>query len=666
MRLVQLEDIGVFFPGRTLFENIDWAVFRGQRVGLVGVNGAGKSTLLKIIANEMQSSHGKLVLTRDVTVGYLPQSGITFRGRELFAEAWSGLPDIPHLQEQLDHVRNELAKHPHDEELLEQSGVLEHRFHMLEGYRAEAKVSAILSGLGFHEKDFKRSTEEFSGGWQMRIALSKILLRDPDVLLLDEPTNHLDLQTVVWLEGFLRDFEGAVILVSHDRKFLDGMVTEIAELQNGELTIYPGNYSNYEAGREGRIEQIAREQEKIDVERKHLVKFVERFRYKASKATQAQSRLKRLEKLEDIDQLSNTKKIHFRFPAAVTSGKWVLELKNVSKQYGDLQVFNHVDLLIQRGERIALVGANGAGKSTLCRLISQQETPTDGALIHGHNVTVEFFAQEAESKLNLNVTVLEEAESDNRTLSHSELRGLLGAFLFQGDDVNKKVSVLSGGEKSRLALAKLLLRPANFLILDEPTNHLDMASQDVLLDALKHFGGTLLVVSHDRHFLDRLVERVLEMEGGKLRDWPGTLTEFLDKKGLAAADQQAERRGINKVATSADEITSRPKQKDLKRTEADIRNKYSSQTKNFRAICEKSEARILLLETRQKQIEQKLTDDSFYQDPAKSSVVLAEYKSLRDELPELYKRWQEAELELDKLEVIKNKELEIARAGGNA
>jgi len=666
MRLVQLEDIGVFFPGRTLFEHIDWAVFRGQRVGLVGVNGAGKSTLLKIIAGESTPSHGKLAVTRDVTVGYLPQSGIEFRGRELFAEAWSGLPDIPHLQEQLDHCHAELARHPDNEELLEQVGVLEHRFHMLEGYRAEAKVGAILGGLGFREKDFKRSTEEFSGGWQMRIALSKILLRDPDVLLLDEPTNHLDLQTVVWLEGFLRDFEGAVILVSHDRKFLDGMVTEIAELQNGELTIYPGNYSNYEAGREGRIEQISREQEKIDTERKHLEKFVERFRYKASKATQAQSRLKRLEKLEDVEQLSNTKKIHFRFPAAAASGKWVLELKNVSKHYGDLQVFNQVDLLVQRGERIALVGANGAGKSTLCRLISQQELPTNGVLTHGHNVTVEFFAQEAESKLNLNSTVLEEAETDNRTLSHSELRGLLGAFLFQGDDVNKKVSVLSGGEKSRLALAKLLLRPANFLILDEPTNHLDMASQDVLLDALKHFGGTLLVVSHDRHFLDRLVERVLEMEDGKLRDWPGTLSEFLDKKGLAAAAQEAVKRGNSKIATSADDNSSRPKQKDLKRIEADIRNRYSNQTKSFREICEKSEARILQLETRQKQIEQKLSDDTFYQDPVKSSTVLAEYKSVREELPVLYERWQEAELELEKLEVIKNKELEIARTGGNA
>ncbi len=666
MRLVQLEDIGVFFPGRTLFENIDWAVFRGQRVGLVGVNGAGKSTLLKIIANETQASHGKLVLTRDVTVGYLPQSGITFRGRELFTEAWSGLPDIPHLQEQLDHVRDELAKHPHDEELLEQSGVLEHRFHMLEGYRAEAKVSAILGGLGFREQDFKRSTEEFSGGWQMRIALSKILLRDPDVLLLDEPTNHLDLQTVVWLEGFLRDFEGAVILVSHDRKFLDGMVTEIAELQNGELTVYPGNYTHYEEGRGERIEQIAREQEKIDTERKHLEKFVERFRYKASKATQAQSRLKRLEKLEDVEQLSNTKKIHFRFPAAAPSGKWVLELKNVSKHYGELQVFNHVDLLVQRGERIALVGANGAGKSTLCRLISQQELPTDGALTHGHNVTVEFFAQEAESKLNLNATVIEEAEADNRTLSHSELRGLLGAFLFQGDDVNKKVSVLSGGEKSRLALAKLLLRPANFLILDEPTNHLDMASQDVLLDALRHFGGTLLVVSHDRHFLDRLVERVLEMDGGKLRDWPGTLSEFLAKKGLATAAEEALRRGNSKLITAIEDSHSRPRQRDLKRTEADIRNKYSGQAKQFREICEKSEARILQLENRQKQIEQKLTEESFYQDPVKSNAVLAEYKLLRDELPRLYERWQEAELELEKLEVIKNKELEIARNGGNA
>jgi len=665
MRLVQLENLAVFFPGRTLFEGVDWAVFRGQRVGLVGVNGAGKSTILKIIANEFQPSDGKLVLTRDTTVGYLPQSGIAFRGRELFAEAWSGLPDIPQLQEHLDHYRDELAKFPDDKDILEQVGVLEHRFHMLEGYRAEAKVAAILGGLGFQEKDFKRSTEEFSGGWQMRIALSKLLLRDPDILLLDEPTNHLDLPTVLWLEGFLRNFEGAVILVSHDRKFLDGMVTEIAELQNGELTIYPGNYSDYEGGREERIALIAREQEKIDTERKHLEKFVERFRYKASKATQAQSRLKRLEKLEDVDQLSNTKKIHFRFPPAAPSGKWVLELSGLSKHYGDLKVFDGVDAVVQRGERIALVGANGAGKSTLCRLISQQEAPTSGKVTHGHNVTVEFFAQEAETKLNLSATVLEEAETDNRSLTYSELRGLLGAFLFQGDDVNKKVSVLSGGEKSRLALAKLLLRPANFLILDEPTNHLDMASQDVLLDALKHYGGTLLVVSHDRHFLDRLVERVIEMENGKMRDWPGTLSDYLAKKGLV--DQPgSEQRGARLDVAASTNADSRTRQKDLKRLEAEIRNRYSAQTKSLREICEKSEARIAQLESRQLKIEQQLAGETFYQDPDKSSKVLAEYKAVRTELPKLYERWQEAELELGKLEVVKNKELENARGVGIA
>lgn len=664
MRLVQFEDIGVFFPGRTLFENISWAVFRGQRIGLVGVNGAGKSTLLKIIANETTASQGRLVLTRDVTVGYLPQSGITFRGRELFAEAWSGLPDIPHLKEQLDLCRDQLAQSPNDEDLLELSGVLEHRFQVLEGYRAEAKVASVLGGLGFSESDLKRSTEEFSGGWQMRIALSKLLLRDPDVLLLDEPTNHLDLQTVVWLEGFLREFEGAVVLVSHDRKFLDGMVTEIAELQNGRLTIYPGNYSNYEGGRESRIEQIAREQEKVDSERKHLEKFVERFRYKASKATQAQSRLKRLEKLEDVEQLSTTKRIHFRFATAAASGKWVLEMKGVGKRYGELQVFSGADLVIQRGERIALVGANGAGKSTLCRLISQQEVPTSGAVTLGHNVSVEFFAQEAESKLNLNATVLEEAETDNRTLSYSELRGLLGAFLFQGDDVNKRVGVLSGGEKSRLALAKLLLRPANFLILDEPTNHLDMASQDVLLDALKHYGGTLLVVSHDRHFLDRLVNRVLEMENGVLRNWPGTLSDYLDRKGIGEATNERTALRLSAVA-SPTEVSLRTRQKDLKRAEADIRNSYSSQSKHLRDLCQSSESRILQLEARQKQIEQLLTIESFYQDAIKSGLVLAEYKSLRDELPVLYEQWQEAELELEKLEVIKNKELENVRGKGN-
>ncbi len=665
MRLVQLEDTGVFFPGRTLFESVNWALFRGQRVGLVGVNGAGKSTLLRIIANESQASTGRIAWTRDTTVGYLPQSGIAFRGRELFAEAWSGLPDIPHLQEQLELSRTALSQAPDDAELLEQVGVLEHRFHMLEGYRAEAKVAAILSGLGFRESDFHRPTEEFSGGWQMRIALSKLLLRDPDVLLLDEPTNHLDLHTVVWLEGFLRDFSGAVILVSHDRRFLDGMVTEIAELQNGKLTIYPGNYTNYESGREERMEQIAREQAKVDAERKHLEKFVERFRYKASKATQAQSRLKRLEKLEDTEQLSTTKRIHFRFPEAAASGRWVLELQGTGKSYGALNVFNDVDLQVERGERIALVGVNGAGKSTLCRLITQQEEPTHGKVILGHNVSVEFFAQEAESRLNLSATVLEDAEADNRSLSQSGLRGLLGAFLFQGDDVYKRVSVLSGGEKSRLALAKLLLRPANFLILDEPTNHLDMASQDVLLDALRHYGGTLLVVSHDRFFLDRLVTRVLEIEHGRMRNWPGTLSEYLDKKGLAARAESAERRQEN-VAGTVREDDSRPKDKELKRLEAEIRNRHSQRARELRDQSDKAQARIEKLERRQSEIEAQLADERFYQDPVKSSTVLAEYKSVRDELPRLYAQWQEADTGLVELEDIKNAELAKVRMAGIA
>jgi len=665
MRLVQLEDAGVFFPGRTLFDDVNWSVFRGQRIGLVGVNGAGKSTILKIIAREGQLSKGRVAWTKDTSAGYLPQSGISFRGRELFAEAWTGLPDIPQLQVQLEQARDALSESPDDKDLLELVGVLDHRFHMLEGYQAEAKVASILGGLGFRESDFRRPTEEFSGGWQMRIALSKLLLRDPDILLLDEPTNHLDLQTVMWLEGFLRDFIGAVILVSHDRQFLDGMVTEIAEMQLGKLSLYPGNYSNYEAGREERMEQIARDQAKVETERKHLEKFVERFRYKASKASQAQSRIKRLEKLEDVEQLSSTKRIHFRFPEAAQSGRWVLELDNVGMNYGALSVFRGVDLQVERGERIALVGVNGAGKSTLCRLITGQESPTSGKLGVGHNVTVEFFAQEAESRLNLANTVLEEAELDNRSLSHAELRGLLGAFLFQGDDVHKPVRVLSGGEKSRLALAKLLLRPANFLILDEPTNHLDMASQDVLLDALRHYGGTLLVVSHDRFFLDRLVNRVLELENGHMRSWPGTLSDYLEKKGLAVQAAEKLESQDQGVGLSRDD-GSRPKDKELKRLEAEIRNRHSQKSRELREKSDKSQARIEQLERRQAAIEVQLADEGFYQDPAKSSAVLAEYKSLRDELPRLYTEWQEAETALAELEDVKNIELAKARGDGLA
>ncbi|MCB9357167.1 MAG: ATP-binding cassette domain-containing protein [Calditrichaeota bacterium] len=667
MRVLQLEKVGVFFPGRTLFSGISWSVFRGQRVGLVGVNGAGKSTLLKIIAGDASASEGQVSLARDATAGYLPQSGVAFRGSELFAEAFSGLPDIPHLLRQLEEARTLLPVAPHDEALLELVGVLEHRFHMLEGYRAEAKVAAVLGGLGFKESDFRRSTEEFSGGWQMRIALSKLLLHDPDILLLDEPTNHLDLQTVLWLEGFLREFNGAVILVSHDREFLDGMITEIAELAFGRLTLYPGNYSDYEAGREEREQLLIKEQEKVDTERKHLEKFVERFRYKASKATQAQSRLKRLEKLEDVEQLAHTKSIHFRFPEAEASGKWVLELSRAGKSYGSLSVFEGLDFVVQRGERIALVGANGAGKSTLCRLISRQETPTQGTVDLGHNVKVEFFAQEAESGLNLEATVLEEAEAENRSMSQSELRGLLGAFLFQGDDVHKRVKVLSGGEKSRLALAKLLLRPANFLILDEPTNHLDMASQDVLLDALKHYGGTLLIVSHDRFFLDRLVGRVLELEAGRLRDWPGTLSDFLERKGLSERSRsESGAPQAKQVDLSVGKLDGAKREKELKRLEAEIRNRYSAELTALKTEAERCEQRIARLEARQQEIEVLLADSEFYGNPAKSGATVQEYKRIREDVPRLYDQWQEAERRLAKLEMSKNIELEKVRATENA
>lgn len=660
MRLIQLQGVGVFFPGRTLFADIDWAIFRKQRVGLVGVNGAGKSTLLRIIANEYTPSTGKVQITRDTSAAYLPQSGISFKDRTLFNEAWLGMPDIPQLQLSLNECRQRLSECPEDHDLLEQVGVLEHRFHMLEGYRADSKVASVLTGLGFRECDFGRRTEEFSGGWQMRIALAKILLQDPDILLLDEPTNHLDLETVIWLETYLRSFEGAVVLVSHDRAFLDGMVTEIAELQAGKLTVYQGNYTEYEAGRLEREEQISKEQDKIDSERKHLEKFVERFRYKASKATQAQSRLKRLEKLEDIEGLSKSKRISFRFPEATRSGNRVLELKNVCKSYGDLRVFADVSLSVRRGERIALVGNNGTGKSTLCRLIAELESPTSGEIRLGHNVSVEFFAQEAESRLNRDSTVLEEAEADNRTLTQPELRGLLGAFLFQGDDVYKRVGVLSGGEKSRLALAKLLLRPANFIILDEPTNHLDMASQDVLLDALSNYGGTLIVVSHDRHFLDKLVDRVVELEDGAAKDWPGTFSEFMARKGHltdASSVQQYE----GKEQTQHLEITANARAKDIRRAEADIRNRYSAKINAVREICRSSESRIIELESRQKCIEEMLSDKSFYEAPSSSGSVLAEYKSLREELQMQFERWQEAEQELAVLEDYKNQELKNVR-----
>jgi ATP-binding cassette, subfamily F, member 3 len=666
MRLIYLEDFTLELPGRTLLDQLDWTIFRGERYGLVGPNGAGKTTLLKLMQGEIEPSAGAIHKARDLTVGYLPQDGVQHRGRPLFEEAWSGLPDLPHLQKEINEIREELATNPDDLELVEELGALQHRWEDLEGYKAEAKISRVLSGLGFKERDYTRGVDEFSGGWQMRIALAKLLLFDPDLLLLDEPTNHLDLPALVWLEDYLRRYTGSMIIVSHDRHFLDRVVQRIAEIDRGQLFLYQGGYSDFEKAREERQEKLEAQAERVDSERKRLETFVERFRYKASKASQAQSRVKMLEKLAPVEvQPLSRRTVHFRFPAAPHSGRIVLDIKDVTKRYGKVDVFQDISVILERGEKVALVGVNGAGKSTLCRLIVGVEPPTSGELKLGHNVTVDYFAQDADFHLLPGLNVLEQLEAEGGSSPQSGLRSLLGAFLFSGDDVFKPVSVLSGGEKSRLALAKMLLHPSNFIILDEPTNHLDITSQNVLLDALNAYDGTLLVVSHDRYFLDRLVTRVLELDGGVLRDWPGNLSEYLTRKGLDENSLKNSAGASDRIPVDA-KGDPRFKSKEQKRAEAEIRNRLSANLHAARKIADEIQKRIEQREARKQVIEGLLADDELYRDAEKCRQLMSEYHRIREELPVLLKEWEEAAMKAEELELQKQEQLRDANLSGQA
>ncbi|MBI5059136.1 ABC-F family ATP-binding cassette domain-containing protein [candidate division KSB1 bacterium] len=657
MRLLQFQDVEVVFPGRVLFQNVTWSLFRGERTGIVGPNGAGKTTLLKLIMAIDAASSGAIQRARGLTLGYLPQQGITHKGRTLFQEAWGGLPDLPHLHEEIEHLRAQITAVPDDAELIEHLGALEHRWQDLEGYAAEAKVARVLGGLGFGTSDFERRVEEFSGGWQMRIALAKLLLYDPDLLLLDEPTNHLDLPALMWLEEFLSKFAGALVLVSHDRLFLDRVINRIAELEQGRLTLYPGNYSEYESARDERRAQAETAAERGAEERRRIETFVERFRYKASKAKQVQSRVKMLEKMETVEVRSTSKRVRFRFPPAPPSGRFTLELAQVKKKYGELQVFHDLTLVLARGEKVALVGPNGAGKSTLCRLIVGVDQPTAGHVKLGHNVSVDYFAQEADFHLREGSTVLAEMEAEGAGATQEWLRSLLGAFLFSGDDVFKPVSVLSGGEKARLALAKMLLHPSNFLILDEPTNHLDMASQNVLLEALNAYDGTLLVVSHDRFFLDKLVNRVLELAGGEFHDYPGNLSDFLRRKAASNGDPVAA--GAGRIPVEARDPAA-PKSRDRRRLEAEIRNRYSRQLKAHRETLERVQSEIDRHESRKADLESKLATESLMRDGDSYKKLLAEYESIRRELSELYAAWEQSAEAVDCLERERDQQVRAA------
>lgn len=532
--MLQLTGAGKRFGHKLLFDGLDWLVAPKERTGLVGGNGTGKSTLLKVIAGLEPLDYGTLSAMKGIRIGYLPQDGLAVSGRTVFAECMTVFASVRHLEQELENLTARMSElDPHSGEYLQVANQFERAESELrarDGYAIEAQVGAVLAGLSFRKEDWTRQTEEFSGGWQMRIALAKLLLEKPNLLLLDEPTNHLDLEARNWLEDYLTNYEFAFVLISHDRYFLDVTVKKIAEIWNKKVTFYTGGYEKFRQQKAERLAQLEAAYKNQQDRIQQLEAFINRFRYQATKAKQVQSRIKELERIERIDLPPEEKTIHFSFPQPKPSGRVVAQFKDVAKNYGEKHVFSDANFIIERGDRIALVGVNGAGKSTLIKLLAGIEPLTSGEYILGHNAEPDYFAQDQYKELEPDRRVLDDLREVAPRTTETELRNLLGCFLFSEDDVFKRIGVLSGGERNRYALARMLLHPSNFLLLDEPTNHLDMRAKDVLLESLEKYTGTIVFVSHDRYFIEHLATRVFEIGEGEIRAFPGNFADYLWRK----------------------------------------------------------------------------------------------------------------------------------------
>jgi len=645
--MIDLSRISLQFNGKYLFQDVNFKINSGDKISLVGANGTGKSSLLKIIKGEIQPESGKILKQKDVTVGYLPQDNVTHAGKTLLDEAKSALTNIVSLQNKEREITDKLSdknlspdKH---KDLIHQLGEVHHRLEELDSYSAEARIEKILTGLGFEENDFEKLTNHFSGGWQMRIALAKILISQNDILLLDEPTNHLDFDSLDWLISFLKGYKGALLIVSHDKHFVNEVTEKTLEIFLGKFNTFNGDYDAYLKFKNERDLQLENQYQLQQKKIKETEKFIERFRYKATKAKQVQSRVKQLEKVQLIELPDSKDDIYIKFPSPPPSGKINMELKSINKSFGENKLFDGLDFTVAKGDKIAFVGPNGAGKTTLSKIIAGTIDFDSGERKIGHNTIISYYAQDVADNLNPDLDIIESVEgiAENKTIG--QLRSLLGSFLFSGDDVFKKVGVLSGGEKSRVALAKILLTKANFIILDEPTNHLDISSKEILQQALIDFPGSLILVSHDVDFLNPIANKVVDIRKGQLKIYDDGIDYYLDKRKEQSESEK--KIVVNKKADS--ESASR---KEQKRLEAENRQKRYKATKSLISDIDKLEIEIAYLENKEKELEKILADEKIYADTEKTKEITFEYKSIKEKLNYKLAEWSRLSEELQNIE----------------
>lgn len=643
--MIDIVNLSLQFNGKYLFKNINYRINGSDRISLVGANGTGKSSLLKIICGQLQPESGTINKSKRTTIGYLPQENVSLVKHTVIEEAKSALTDITFLQEKEKEITQQLLnKNLSQEEILDltdQLGEVHHRLEDLDSFRAEAEVEKILMGLGFDKTDFTRKISEFSGGWQMRIALAKILITQNDILLLDEPTNHLDIISLQWLIGYLKSYKGALLIVSHDRFFIDKVTNKTLELFNGKFYTYNGKYDAYLKAKEEREIQAEHLYELQQKKIKETERFIERFRYKASKAKQVQSRIKQLEKIETIDLPEQTNSISIKFNTAPPSGRILLTLNNISKSYGNKIVIKDLNFQIEREDKIAFVGPNGAGKTTLANILAGELKYDSGERIPGHNLLVSYYTQDVADNLNPELDILESIDNIDSDKTIGQLRGILGAFLFRGDDVFKKVGVLSGGEKSRVALCKILLTKSNLIILDEPTNHLDYESKKILQRALINFNGALILVSHDIDFLRPIVNKVVEVKKQSIKIFPDGIDYYLEKTSTLFEDKvEIEKRDTEFFLS----------RKEQKRIEAELRQKKYQKTKELNLAIKKAEDEITKLEEEIKSLELQLENQSLYTDGNKVKMVTQLYSETKRNLEEAISEWEKLSETLQKIE----------------